>query len=179
MHRRVLLYPHPDFPSVVERIEVKVTRFAPQLLGLRYFVFGPLDELVLRSAAAEPSRRDELWKSTCFEAFVRKPGDAGYTELNFAPSGDWAAYSFTGYREGMADAEVTNPRGTWMSGGVMAAEVELPIEGPWQLAITAVIEERDGTKSYWSADHGPGAPDFHADAGFVVELLAQAETGAL
>lgn len=178
MHLRVPLYPHPDFPSAVDRIEVKVTRFAPQLLGLRYFVFGPLDRLVLPSAAEAPARRDELWKSTCFEAFVRGEGEA-YLELNFAPSGDWAAYCFTGYREGMVDAPVTNPRGTWMSGGVMAAEVELPLEGPWQLAITAVIEERDGTKSYWSAEHGPGNPDFHADAGFVVALPAQAQAGAL
>lgn len=156
---------------------MKVTRFAPQLLGLRYFVFGPLDQLVLPPATEAPARRDELWKSTCFEAFVRGEGE-GYLELNFAPSGDWAAYSFTGYREGMADAPVTSPRGTWMSGGVMAAEVELPLQGPWQLAITAVIEERDGTKSYWSSEHGPGKPDFHAEAGFVVELPAQAQASA-
>jgi hypothetical protein len=179
MHQRVPLYPHPDFPTLVDRIEVKVTRFAPQLLGLRYFVFGPLDQLVLPEAAEMPARRDELWKSTCFEAFVRAPGDEAYLELNFAPSGDWAAYSFTGYREGMADAAVANPRATWMSGGVLAAEVELRLNGPWQLAITAVIEGQDGSKAYWSSDHGKGKPDFHSDAGFVVSLPAPAQAGAL
>lgn len=166
---RVPLLPHPDFPSMFERIEVDVTRFAPRLLGLRYFLFGPLDALVLPPVSAVPERRDELWKTTCFEAFVRGEGE-GYTELNFAPSGDWAAYRFSGYRAGMENAEVANPRASWKPGGVLAAEVELPLDGPWQLAITAVIEERDGRKSYWSAAHGAGNPDFHADAGFVVAL---------
>ncbi|MDG2532481.1 DOMON-like domain-containing protein [Sphingomonas sp. HITSZ_GF] len=168
---RVPLVPHPDFPSAIDRIEVKVTRFAPHLLGLRYFVFGPLKKLVIPPAAEQPERRDELWKTTCFEAFVRGEGES-YYELNFAPSGDWAAYGFTGYRQGMADAKVTNPHAVWKDGGVLAAEVELPLDGPWRLAITAVIEEKRGRKSYWSAAHGEGAPDFHADAGFVVDLPA-------
>lgn len=178
MHRRVPLYPHPDFPSVVDRIEVQVTRFAQQLLGLRYFVFGPLDQIVLPAPAKRPARRDELWKTTCFEAFVRGAGEE-YLELNFAPSGDWAAYSFTGYREGMTELAVIDPHAAWKEGGVLAADVGLPLEGPWRLAITAVIEARDGSKSYWSAEHGPGNPDFHAEAGFVVELPAGAQAGAL
>ena len=46
------------------------------------------------------ARRDELWKHTCFEAFVAENAGDGYRELNFAPSGEWAMYSFTGYRPG-------------------------------------------------------------------------------
>ena len=41
---------------------------------------------------------------------------------------------------------------------------------PWQLALTAVIEETNGVKSYWALKHAPGKPDFHAADGFVVEL---------
>ena len=43
------------------------------------------------------------------------------------------------------------------------------------LAITAVIEERDGTKSYWSLAHPEGAPDFHHPDCFTLHLPARAE----
>ena len=44
------------------------------------------------------------------------------------------------------------------------------IKGPWQVALTAVIENRDGSRSYWSLRHAAGGPDFHHSAGFVLEL---------
>src|SRR5688572_2920766 len=60
-------------------------------------------------ASVEPERGDQLWRTTCFEAFVRPLGADGYTEWNFAPSGQWACYEFSAYREGMVAAEVDNP----------------------------------------------------------------------
>ena len=35
--------------------------------------------------------------------FIRPEDGEGYYEFNFSPSGEWAAYRFSGYREGMAD----------------------------------------------------------------------------
>ena len=40
----------------------------------------------------------------------------------------------------------------------------------WRLALTAVIEETGGAKSYWALKHAPGKPDFHHADGFVLEL---------
>ena len=44
-------------------------------------------------------------------------------------------------------------------------EVEQPLsdlpDEPFDLGLTAVIEEVDGTKSYWALAHAPGPPDFH------------------
>src|SRR5688500_14038037 len=54
----------------------------------------------------EPWRADELWRTTCFEAFLLETGAESYREWNFAPAGNWAAYDFDSYREGMARAEV-------------------------------------------------------------------------
>ena len=42
--------------------------------------------------------------------------------------------------------------------------------GPWLAAISAVIEESDGTKSYWGLNHPPGEPDFHHPDCFVLDL---------
>jgi len=40
----------------------------------------------------------------------------------------------------------------------------------WRAGVSAVIEEIDGTKSYWALAHPPGEPDFHDADSFVLEL---------
>ena len=40
------------------------------------------------------------------------------------------------------------------------------------LALSSVIEELDGTKSYWALAHPPGQPDFHHPACFAATLPA-------
>ena len=120
-------------------------------------------------------RTDGLWQTTCFEAFLRIDGGEAYREWNFAPSGDWAAYDFEGYRKGMAAADVSAPpyirmedNLTWWS---LGATISVPAEPRWQLGLSAVVEERDGTKSYWALAHPPGdKPDFHAADCFAARL---------
>ena len=47
-----------------------------------------------------------------------------------------------------------------------------PIDRPWRLGLSAVIEERSGRLSYWALAHPPGAPDFHHRDCFALELAA-------
>ena len=160
---------HPDTPAgAVESITVHTERTG-QRLWLRYHVECELNALVAPGPAA-PVRCDGLWQSTCFEAFL---GDASYAEFNFSPSSQWAAYRFDSYRENMtvldlaADPEI----GLDASEGHFALEVTIPLDGLGQkLALSAVIEATDGTKSYWAIAHPPGKPDFHAPACFAATL---------
>ena len=47
---------------------------------------------------------------------------------------------------------------TWWQLGVT-----VPVdEGPWQLGLSAVLEEADGAKSWWALAHPAEEPDFHA-----------------
>ena len=125
--------------------------------------------------ATEPVRTDGLWKTTCFEAFLRRPGAAGYREWNFAPSSQWAAYDFTDYREGMIDAgEPSAPyirmedNLTWWT---LGATIAVEAGGVWEMGLSAVIEERGGAKSYWALAHPAGsAPDFHHRDCFAARL---------
>ena len=39
-----------------------------------------------------------------------------------------------------------------------------------RIGVSAVIEEVDGTKSYWALAHAPGPPDFHNPACFAHHL---------
>jgi hypothetical protein len=40
------------------------------------------------------------------------------------------------------------------------------------IGLTAVVEEVDGTKSYWALAHAPGPPDFHNADCFTARLPA-------
>ena len=135
---------------------------------------APADRFVIPKLT-EPSRADELWRTTCFEAFFQAAGADSYREWNFAPSGNWAAYDFSAYREGMNGAKVGAPpyirmedNFTWWTVG---ATIAVEPGQPWRLGLSAVLEEKDGTKSYWALAHPPGdKPDFHHPDCFIAQL---------
>ena len=165
---------HPDSRcDAAARIEAEAARPGPGKLLLRYLVSGTMSDLRLPAAAA-PARADELWRHTCFEAFLRaSPGEA-YYEFNFAPSKQWAAYRFDGYRSGMRVAdEVGTPSIEVRSSGAsfeLRVTLDLPSDAPWRLGLSAVIEETNGRISYWALAHPPGKADFHHPDCFALEL---------
>jgi hypothetical protein len=164
---------HPDFPcDAVQTIDVEIARIRNEV-RLTYTVSGAIGNLTLPAQAA-PERMDELWKHTCFELFVRPVSDEAYCEFNFSPSTAWAAYAFDGHRSGMREFEMCPPRlAVTREAARLVLDVDMEIVGfggPWRCAVSAVIEERDRRKSYWALRHPAGRPDFHAAAGFLVEL---------
>ncbi|HWU94324.1 MAG TPA: DOMON-like domain-containing protein [Sphingomonas sp.] len=166
----IQLTPHPDHPSRgVARVEVT----ADIRRGSSVLTYRASGEAPLIPPPAAPGRTDGLWQHTCFELFVKPVGGDGYFEFNFSPSTQWAAYQFEGYRAGMRDLQLAVPVIEPVEDGIRVRIdlAGLP-EGEWRVAITAVIEAADGSKSYWSAAHGAGKADFHADAGFVIEVPA-------
>ena len=74
----------------------------------------------------------------------------------------------------MAQAEVYRPpyirmedNFTWWAVG---ATIAVEADQRWDLGLSAVLEERDGTKSYWSLAHSSEKPDFHMCDCFVGKL---------
>ncbi len=172
---RLKIAPHPDTPSAGgTKLEGEVLRPEPARLVLRYTLTGPTGHVAFAPRAASV-RRDELWKHTCFEAFLRAP-DGSYREFNFSPSTEWAAYSFSAYREGMAEAPLDPPQiETKSAPGLYELQAAftapfLTTETNWRLALAAVIEQTGGAKSYWSLHHPPGKPDFHHSDSFAYEF---------
>jgi hypothetical protein len=181
MRQALKLHPRSFCPAVT-RIEVEVALPpAGSSLVLRYFITGKISDLRIPPETAA-ARTDDLWLHMCFEAFVRTAPEAGYYEFNFAPSTQWAAYWFSGYRTGMCiAAEVSAPRIETQSSRecyVLQASVELDRlsrsrrDAKWRLGLSAVIEETSGRKSYWALAHPPGKPDFHHSDCFAYELSA-------
>jgi hypothetical protein len=179
---QTVLIPHPDFARPgVNALDVEITRPAPRVLALRYVLTAGLAEVRLPALAA-PVRADGLWRRTCFEAFVRVPGGDGYCEFNLSPSTEWAAYGFDGYRAGMRSLEgIATPRVKTSVGEDhfvleavldLDALADLPIDQPWRVGLSAVIEAGNGTLSYWALAHPAGRPDFHAADCFTGEVAA-------
>jgi hypothetical protein len=174
-----VLTPHPDTPCPhVDRLEVGVRRTGTAL-SLDYRLSGEMK--ALRFPPPAPAvQADGLWQHSCFEAFIRRGRGSGYVEFNLSPSVEWAAYAFDGYRRGMRRLPgVPDP-------GIVALEhrrlhelwASLDLEAvpgltarkTWRMGLAAVIEDRQGAKSYWALAHPPGPPDFHHKDCFAADV---------
>ena len=174
------LHPHPAGPpGVVRAIESDLRRQADGRLGVSFSLDAELARLNL-PPAGRPERADGLWRHTCFEVFFSAAGARSYCELNFSPSGAWAAYAFDSYRAGMRPLDLAEvPSARWVRSPqqlTLRAQVNaaclLP-EGAGvnlHVALSAVVEEQSGTITYWALQHPAASPDFHHRGGFILEV---------
>jgi hypothetical protein len=177
---RLPLKCHPESPDFsAATVAVEISRSGADTMVLLYILTGKMDEIRI-TPVLPAARREELWRHTCFEAFVRASLGTEYYEFNFAPSRQWAAYRFTGYRNGMCvAADIGSPsievKSTSDSMSLQATVSldrlsGLPRNARWHLGLSAVIEDRSGRRSYWALAHPPGSPDFHHADGFAHEF---------
>lgn len=164
-----------------------VTAFAEVKNGqlhIHYHIDSPrgAPKLIWKSAGEHSERKDELWKTTCLEAFVLL-GDGSYFEINIAPEGDWNVYHFNKYRVGMKrEAKISSLltfNSSAQSNGKSAVydlsaaiDVSRILKSPqnFRLGLTAVIETEGGERSYWSLKHAGEKPDFHDSRGHLLEM---------
>ncbi len=170
---RYRLFPHPSAPAPAFAIEAGMRRAG----GAVQFSFRvtPASTLVLPQRDA-PARADGLWRTTCFEAFIRPGAGDAYVELNFAPSMQWAAYRFFAYRTGKANADMRAPEiAVAQSGRAMTLTARLDADAllltpSARIGLSAVLEEKSGAKSYWALAHTDDKPDFHRAGAFIARL---------
>jgi hypothetical protein len=170
---------HPS-PSAeaVRAIQVLVRRSASAELRMTFRLDGDISRIRVPSPGV-PRIAAQLWQHTCFEAFIAVEGQAAYHEFNFAPSGEWAAYAFCGYRNGGPfPNETMRPHIAVRSTGdrlELDALVRLDLlsavhpNASLRIGLSAVIEASDG-RSYWAIHHPGDKPDFHNADGFALLL---------
>ena len=145
-------------------------------LVLHYEITSPPATLRL-PAPATPAFADELWQHSCCEAFVAPVGGMAYREFNFSPSGEWAVYDFSDYRQRLAGlppmlAPVIDSQPS-ASGLTLRATLPpglLPDGDAWQIGLTVVLETMAGEKSWWALTHTADHPNFHPLASFTLAL---------
>ncbi|HZP85594.1 MAG TPA: DOMON-like domain-containing protein [Burkholderiales bacterium] len=174
----VSLFAYPSTPcEAVRGIDARVQRLHDGL-RLRFVLHGRLHALSVPAAQA-PARTDELWRHTCFEAFVAPNADPAYYEVNLSPSREWAIYRFDRYREGMEVVYDARPALTLVKRTDDRLEVDADVDlgnvapydkSTWRVGLSAVVEDVQGAMSYWALAHPAAKPDFHHRDGFVVEL---------
>ena len=173
VHKTVSLVSHPKFPpKSIHGVDVRWFQKGDGRLVLRWLVNG-VDTLVVPPFAGK-GRGENLWQTTCGELFLKDCGGNGYREFNFSPSARWAAYRFTGYRAGASDLDGPEPEVSCASGQflfALTALIDASVLASSDVAgLSAVIEEKDGTRSYWALAHPTEKPDFHDPACFTFSL---------
>ena len=168
---------HPDSScSAVTNVEVEIARPQTRSLALAYVLTGKISDVAM-PAENVATRMDQLWRHTCFEAFVA--AGVAYYEFNFAPSRHWAAYRFSSYRTDMRVAtEIGAPRIAveWsperytLQASLDLDQLLLSRDATLRLGLSAVIEGNSGHRSYWALAHPPGKADFHNSDCFTLEL---------
>ena len=179
------LHPHPQGPSPDVVITASLVWRQTGVWTLTYLLLpavesaeAALDGQIIvpcRSVDASGNRCDRLWEHTCFEAFFARPDSPAYWELNVAPTGDWNLYGFSGYRQGgepEPNAVAPSVSLQRVARGLRCT-IELDPNGFWpsslvpEIALTTVVEQRDGALSYWALSHPGKQADFHDRRSFL------------
>jgi hypothetical protein len=174
---KLIPFPADNLPNI--QITGEVNR-AENQLSIRYEIRGDIDSILL-PAPSSPTRKDDLWKATCFEFFIAIPQLPQYWEFNMSPSSEWNVYHMDAYRR-IGFREETGIRQLPFEFKRADERLMLDIavdlttillsQQNIRLGIAAIIQTRDGSETYWALAH-PGAPtaqaDFHLRESFVIE----------
>ena len=162
----------------VRAIQVLVRRSDTAELQVSFRLDGDISRINIAAPVA-PRIGTELWRHTCFEAFINVEGQTGYHEFNFAPSGEWCHYALSGYRKGAPVADETMRPHIALRSSASRLELDAIVRldtlssvhprAVLRIGLSAVIEASDGL-SYWALRHPADKPDFHHADGFALVL---------
>jgi len=172
-------------PEIVRAIRARVHR-SDTSLRINYCLEGDIG-LIRVPPPRERVMGHQLWRHTCFEAFIKIEGQGTYHELNFAPSSVWAVYSFSSYRNGapLTDESICTQLVVRSTSTRLELDAVIRLDrlsalhphAALVLGLAAVIETSDGL-SYWALHHPGDKPDFHNVEGFVLRLEPPTQGGS-
>ncbi len=177
--KSALLLPFPTEKSTPKiEIQVAVAR-NHTLLSLVYRCTGDLHTVLFPTIPQFPLRQDNLWKHTCFEAFIRCDNVPFYWELNCSPNGNWNLYYFNDYRR-MNSIEEKIPHIETQFEYKMEQEFIATItldlapilsaEKVLTLNLATIIENMNGEMGYFALAHPIHKPDFHLPECFTLQI---------
>jgi hypothetical protein len=155
-------------------------------LTIAYYLTGATNHILfLDQSPSQSDRADELWKSTCFEWFLKSSHSKKYWEFNVAPTGRWNFYELDDYRTNLQrSALIETPRFSAHQRPDAMNSYQFKVEANLKnlfekgnelvkngrFAVTSVIQWISGEVSYFSLKHPSNKPDFHSNDGFTISL---------
>jgi hypothetical protein len=178
--------PHPEIEITgqIERLD--------QQLSINFQLTGEIEKIAVTKCACgiappdeNPSRRNELWQTTCFEFFLGLEGSPKYWEFNLSPAGHWNIYRFDDYRQGMTEelAFQSFPFLVKDQSDSLTLSLDLDLETiisstqALEVGITTVIQSKineliseQNSITYWALTHVGKEADFHQRKSFMLNL---------
>lgn len=158
-------------------------RVEGSILTLNFFVDDSHDELedfyplTIGENDTKVCPSEDLWKSTCFEIFLKNRESADYYEFNFNSKGDWNLFYFSNYRErhknleNVVDVSLVIEKN--LNRTILIYRFDLKklehLKIPCQINISSVIKTK-AEISYWSQKHNGTKPDFHDPENFSLKM---------
>jgi len=159
--------------NIIARFDIEQHR----IIHIEFSLSGNLETVFIDTPSISPARKDDLWKTTCFEIFLR--GDTGniYWEYNLSPSLNWAAYAFSGYREGRIDEPSVKhiEISTQSKPDRFTLTCTIPLPPPLfdqnlRIGLSTVVQDNHGNIYYYALKQTGQHPDFHADENFSIRV---------
>jgi len=147
-------------------------------LNITYFLQGDLSKIILSELSNIPTRKNELWRTTCFEFFLGVINSPQYWEFNLSPTGDWNIYRFNDYRQEMVEesAFIALPFNVIKQEHSLNINLEIDLSSivsldtNLEIAITSVVKSKKGEISYWALTHPENIADFHNRDSFAIHV---------
>ena len=156
-----------------------MVRRKKNIFSVQYSLAGELEGIVFPSPIENATRKDDLWRMTCFEFFLAVKGLPKYWEFNLSPSGNWNVYAMDAYRQVNIREETRIQQLQFnvqkkVERFSLETELDLspilPQDVYIEAGITSVIQTKDGKESFWALIHSHPEADFHVRNSFVLEI---------
>ena len=164
-------WPRKRRPALTGKLAI-----ADDILRVEYHLSGFDGPALFPPPSANPARRLQLWRHTCFELLWGPLHGSNYWELNASPAGHWNVLAFADYRRGMTEETRVGARiGTRLSTHWLSLYCTIPVAalegpGPYRLAPAAILHMADGQRTFWAVRHPGEAPDFHHPLSFTLTV---------
>ena len=146
--------------------------FEDGFLFANYHLRGSLDNLIVRSKSGQPLFKDELWKATVFEIFLKKENAKQYYEWNLCPSTFYASYLFESYREPQPPSKISSGIPEVIhyhcSSSRLDFNVKIPLPSEllecneFKIQISAILDfDGQDEKEFFALKHPGDQADFH------------------
>lgn len=137
-------------------------------------------KIVFPKLSNNPTRKDFLWETTCFELFLKLHNSDSYLEFNLSPSKDYNTYQFSNYRQKICHHDwptnITLDDSKQNSSFTLSATIQIPQScelffqndhSTINAGISAIVKCDDTTTLYYALTHSDNLKaDFHSPDSF-------------